>query len=886
MNNLKSLFKLFLVLYFLSFIAIHLKAQENKSSDKDEVNLQLKWRHQFQFAGYYAAIEKGYYSEVGLKVKLIEGRSNLDFVQEVVSGRAQYGTELPSLLVSRSKGIPVVVLAVIYQHSPYVLLIRKDSGISNPTQLSGKKVFIETWRSASILAMLKNEGVLKEIDFVKHKWDYQSVLDGKVSAVPGYITNNSYFSEDKMKLLGVINPLTYGIDFYGDCLFTSEIEIIENPKRAMAFRAASLKGWEYAMNHTDDMIDIIINKYKSKSSRRNLIYESEQMKKLIFPKLVEMGHMNSGRWNHILDTYQRLNMIDNDFDLKGFTYKDYINQTPMWMDWIRPFIVIALMIGMAFILWNIQLQKSVRSKTMQLQQNQEALEFSLQSVTKSEQRLSLALSASKSIIWEWNFQTGEISFDSNYFNVLGCEPFEVDKYYDDWKKNIHVDDVSVLDEAMALNLSDSSSEMLVEFRFKTPANNWIWLLGKGKLWKNDDNEVPKKIIGILADVTERKQSEFQMIQSRKMEAVGQLAGGIAHDFNNLLAGILGLATILKKNEANDKRTIKFIDLIIQASEQAADLTSKLLTFGRKGNTTFRPVDLDEVIESGIELINRIIDKNVEINFISNADESIVMGDNSQILNVLMNLCINAAHAMNSNGEINIRTKNILIDNKNFQKSNIDVHVDKYVEIEFSDSGHGIPAEKIDKIFEPFYTTKNIGKGTGLGLSTVYAIIQDHQGTIDVQSEVDVGTTFIIRLPVVNEAQLTTDHSGIIQGTGKILLIDDEELVLSTTKEFLEDLNYQVLIASNGIEAIEIFKKSFQEIDLVLLDMIMPEMHGREVFYKLSEICSSCPVIILSGFSEPDDISELKIAGVHEFISKPFKKVELSKIIKKVISKNA
>lgn len=287
----------------------------------DKIILQLKWKHQFQFAGFYAAHEKGYYRDSGLDVFIQEGKPGLKPTDEVVSGRADYGIDSPSLLLERHKGKPVVVLAAILQHSAEALVALKDSGIASAHDLIGKKVLMRPRVDVELLAMFKNEGISHDrIQIIDHTWQINDLIERKVDVSGGYVTDLPFLVKEQGMAYSVISPITYGIDFYGDCLFTSEHMITQEPVQTQAFLDASLKGWSYAMAHPEEMIDLIISRYDTRLSRKALQFEASAMQKLMLPKFIQIGHMNPGRWKHIADTFVSLNMLPSDYSLDGFLY--------------------------------------------------------------------------------------------------------------------------------------------------------------------------------------------------------------------------------------------------------------------------------------------------------------------------------------------------------------------------------------------------------------------------------------------------------------------------------------------------------------------------------------------------------------------------------------
>jgi len=388
----------------------------------------------------------------------------------------------------------------------------------------------------------------------------------------------------------------------------------------------------------------------------------------------------------------------------------------------------------------------------------------------------------------------------------------------------------------------------------------------------------------IDDVTKKHELEQQLNQSRKMDAIGQLAGGVAHDFNNMLAGIMGAAQLLQFPQRNlDEKGLKFVKMIIEASQRASDLTAKLLAFGRKGKITSTSIDIHKIIDDTLALFNRTIDKKINISILKNAENSTVIGDNSALQNSLLNLGINASHAMPDGGRLTIGTRNLTL-NENYCKSSpFEISEGEYVEIEVRDTGNGISPENIKRIFEPFFTTKEQGKGTGLGLASVYGTIQNHHGAINVNSEIGTGTVFHIYLPCSDKVVKKVSTEEIVShGSGLILMVDDEELIRVTGKYTLEGMGYKVILAKNGLEAVEIFKKRNSEINFVIMDMIMPIMNGTEAFHKMKEIDKNCKVIISSGFTKDENLHELKEAGLAGFIQKPFMDYELSKLLDEVM----
>ena len=344
----------------------------------EPVHLQLRWHHQFQFAGYYAAIEKGYYHKAGLEVIIHEGEPGKTPVQEVLNGHAQYGEANSELLLERLRGAQLVALAAIYQHSPSVLLARKDAGILAPEDLIDKKVMMmDPAMDADFVAMFTNEGIaINRIQLMASSYQIQDLADRKVDAFNSYISNEPYFLRQQGIEYTVLNPRNYGVDFYSDILFTSEQEIKQHPERVKAFREASLAGWRYAMDHPQEIIELLINKYHVTKPRAHLEFEAEAMQSLILPDLMELGHMNPWRWQHMTETFINAGMVENNRYLQGFVYDpDPIADKKVLLHYALAFSLISIATSLLALLFYFAYRSVKRENRLRLQ-TEDALQSS------------------------------------------------------------------------------------------------------------------------------------------------------------------------------------------------------------------------------------------------------------------------------------------------------------------------------------------------------------------------------------------------------------------------------------------------------------------------------------------------------------------------------
>jgi two-component system, cell cycle sensor histidine kinase and response regulator CckA len=377
--------------------------------------------------------------------------------------------------------------------------------------------------------------------------------------------------------------------------------------------------------------------------------------------------------------------------------------------------------------------------------------------------------------------------------------------------------------------------------------------------------------GIARDVTIRKRLERQLLQAQKMESIGTLAGGIAHDFNNILTVVLGFSELLLIGK--DDRDPAYADLqkINQAARNGAELVTRILAFSRKADINPRAMSLNHKIEQTKELLARTIPKMIEIELVLSDDLATVNADPVQVEQVLVNLAVNAKDAMPDGGRLTIETKNVALDQE-FCRMYTGAKPGDYVLLSVSDTGHGMDKETLNRIFEPFFSTKEPGQGTGLGLAMVYGMVKQHGGYITCHSEIAGGTVFKIYLPVVSgevKGGIPAGKRALPGGTERVLLVDDEEFVRVLGKRILERSGYLVVTASNGKEALDFYRKERDKISLVILDLIMPEMGGRQCLEELLKIDPKARVLIATGFAGDGQTKSAIEEGARGLIRKPY-----------------
>jgi PAS domain S-box-containing protein len=406
--------------------------------------------------------------------------------------------------------------------------------------------------------------------------------------------------------------------------------------------------------------------------------------------------------------------------------------------------------------------------------------------------------------------------------------------------------------------------------------------------REERDQQPLGVVIVFRDVTRQQQMETQLLQAQKMESIGALAGGVAHDFNNMLGGITSAAELLGLELADHATARQYVDLILRTTTRAADLTQKLLAFSRKGKVLAVPLDIHRCIEDALALLERSVDRRIKLVRELQAQNAIITGDAAQIQNIMLNLGLNARDAMPEGGTLTIATRNTQLDLAYCAASPFKLQPGLYIQVSVRDTGIGMTPEVLRRLFEPFFTTKPTGKGTGLGLAAVYGAVRGHNGAITVASEPGAGAVFHVYLPVAANATppRPAAREDIVLGFGTVLLVDDEEVIRQTASLMLKALGYQVLLATNGREGVEQYRKNMGRINIVLLDMVMPEMNGVACFREIRKLDPRARVIISSGFARDADLTQLLVEGLAGFIQKPYRRVELSRELGRVLHKPA
>jgi PAS domain S-box-containing protein len=513
--------------------------------------------------------------------------------------------------------------------------------------------------------------------------------------------------------------------------------------------------------------------------------------------------------------------------------------------------------------WNRQLKREVKRRTLALEEEQLLLK-------KAEAIASLGH-------WKLDLKTGQTQFSEEMYSILGLDPAETTPSKELFTELAHPDDAALI-RRISRQAIEEMLPVAEDFRLLLHNNTVKHVHLQCQHTRNENGE-PTHLIGILQDVTERIQMEESLHQSEKLQAVGRLAGGIAHDFNNMLGGISGATELLGMRIQDDPEALEYHDMVLKTTKRAAKLTRNLLSFSRKQPLSARVIDIHQLIHESANLLKSSIDKRTVIDLRLDAPCSTVIGDSSLLQNAILNIGINCSHAMPGGGTITVNTELHQLEHAEFQCGKFDIVPGTFLKITISDTGCGMSHETQSRVFEPFFTTKDLGKGTGLGLATVFGTVQQHQGAINFTSVIDAGTSFHIYLPLTEEQTDGTNTTvNIYNGKDTLLLVDDDPTVLKTTKEILTKLGYDVLCAENGEVALQTYHAKREHINLVILDVVMPVMNGKDCFHALRQMNPDIRILISTGFPTEIDVEEMLSAGRCDLLHKPYLTPTLSQAV--------
>lgn len=474
----------------------------------EKVSVQLHWTHQFEFAGFYAALEKGFYQQEGLDVEILSGGPGITALSEVLADNAQFGISGSELLLARTSGQPVVALGVIFQHSASGIVTMADSGIFTPQDFSGRRLEIgELSSDAEAYALLQAEGITsRQYEHIPSTFNMQKLISKQVDATSVYVTNQPFYLEQQSLPYRLILPRSYGIDFYGDTIFTSESLLQERPELAKAFMRASLRGWKYAFDRPDEIIDLILEKYSDfpfAHSRKHLEYEYQQMKELVLPDLVELGHMNMTRWRHMANTFVSLGLLQPDYSLDGFMWDPHKKGENLEQNYFEIGLILSVSISLMLLLlllYNRKLQHQIKLRA--------EVE---QTLTEAEIKQQMTLWAADLGYWHWSRKDNTLYLDQNGTTFLGGQ-HEAKMFS---LQDVTADSNMVSVRNFFTHFSDPIRQQDGRFELEVELsddNQPRWIVCRGEILETSKESGLKTAHGVLRDITEQRKAQLQLEQ--------------------------------------------------------------------------------------------------------------------------------------------------------------------------------------------------------------------------------------------------------------------------------------------------------------------------------------------------------------------------------------
>jgi len=680
----------------------------------------------------------------------------------------------------------------------------------------------------------------------------------------------------------VFRPVDGGIDFYGDIIITSDDEIQNHPQRVAAFMQATERGWNDALEHIDEAIDLILLKYNTQHfSRKKLRFEAGESARLIMQDVVHIGYMNTYRWQHIARIYSQQGLLSSGYPVGDFIYQP----EPGLSDFIQAHKWQLLMMVLFFVLFASGimisiLRKTVRSRTEKLSESENNL------------RNVIELADIGIII-----HRGERLLYANPYVLERLRVASLDDVRgDEIMQYIHPEDRPALRMRIQNTMGKHAVYHRVPLRYINADGECFDVEASSRIIQYEG--APANLT-ISLDVTDSKRAmaekermQRQVEHTQRLESLGVLAGGIAHDFNNILTAIMGNAAIAERKYISSPASVKsYLGKIVQSSEKAALLCKQMLAYSGKGQFIIKPIDLSTIVNEVTNLLDVSINQGVVVRYHLAESLPPIDADESQLQQVIMNLVINASDAIaDKSGVISISTGVVHADAVYFSHGSVEGSVDlpdgRYVFLEVTDSGCGMDDAVRAKLFDPFFTTKFTGRG--LGMSAVLGIVRGHNGSIKVYSEVGKGTTFKLLFPVSATGEVAENtgdlsNNGDRRASGTVLIVDDEETIRETVAMMLEDMGFDTLVAVNGRDGVDVYRRHQHEIVVVLLDMTMPKLDGKGCFRELRRINKDVKVILSSGYNEQEATCRFTGKGLAGFIQKPYHPDTLAGVILSVIS---
>ena len=514
-----------------------------------------------------------------------------------------------------------------------------------------------------------------------------------------------------------------------------------------------------------------------------------------------------------------------------------------------------------------------------------------QALRDSEERYALAMEGANEGHWDWDIASDRLFLSPKMKTLAGLSSDLVITTRTAWLANIqiHPDDIARFDSALKEHFDGRTLRYECDYRARQPDGQWLWLHARGRCLRRQTGE-PYRFVGSIVDITPEKQAqsdkenlEAQLRQSQKMEAIGTLAGGIAHDFNNILGAILGYGELAQQQSAAGSALRRYLDNVLHAAERAKSLVDRILGFSRSGLGERVPVHMQAITEETLELLTASLPAGIRLEQALRAPNAAVIGDATQLHQVVMNLCTNALHAMAHGGVLSVVLERVDL-NEPRTLSRGTLAPGPHLRLTVSDTGSGISPQVFERMFDPFFTTKGVGEGTGLGLSVVHGIVTDLGGAIEVTTRTGSGTKFEVWLPVAGEVRDASDERAreLPRGHGAVVMIvDDEPALVGLGEEMLAELGYEPVGFNSSVSALRAFREAPRHFDLILTDEAMPDLVGTELAREILQLAPAQPIVLMSGYAGSQLTQRAAAIGIREVLRKPLQRRDLAESLARV-----
>ena len=869
-------------------IAINSLAAAQPAFASDKATIQLKWLHDFQYAGYYAALEKGFYREAGLDVTIREGGPTADVEKDVASGRADFGVGTSALLINRYKGQDFIVLGQIFQHSPAVLLTMRKSGIHSVSDMLGKR-FMYSNQLGDMIALLKKSGINdNSIKKIPHSGDPHDLINGKADVMLAYRFNEPFVMEQSGEPYLTFSPLTAGIDFYGDNFFTTDRLVAKRPAFIEAFRKATLQGWAYALENKTEIAKLIAAKYPSGKSLEWLLFEAGQMEDLIQPKFVELGYQSASRWQSIAETFIDLGMLPKGFDPAPVIY------VPKTLEDNRPLIITALVSVtiIIFLAWLVLTFSRLNRKLKEQIEEREQAEAELRKLSRAVEQSPVTI-----VITDVH---GTIEFVNPMFTKLtGYTAEEAIGQNPRILKSVNTS-TDTYEELWSTITAGNTWEG--EFYNKSKDGSLFWERAAISPLR-DANGTITHYLAVKENVTENKSIMEQLVAAKEQAEAGTRAKSdflatMSHEIRTPMNGVIGMTGLLLDTEL-DKEQREYAEIVHRSGDNLLGLINDILDFSKieSGKLDLEILDFD---------LRRILD-DTTLMFAHRATEAgldltchiepsvplCLKGDPGRVRQIIINLVGNALKFSHQGGVA--LTVSLVREQDGIATVKFEVH----------DTGIGMPASRLAAVFEPFTqasgsTARKYG-GTGLGLAICKQLAELMGGEIGVTSEEGKGSTFWFTSRFEKQTEQTSDVLTTAQKStlsprvaltinnrnARILLAEDNIINQKVAQNILKKLGYTADVVADGGEAVQALEMI--DYDLVLMDCMMPEMNGFEATAMIRNTASkvlnhNIPIIAMTANAMKGDHEKCIEAGMDDYMSKPVKKTELSVMLAKWLTR--